>query len=136
MALSKDRSTPYRKGDDVGHPVKAGALLYAGALVVLDGGYAAPGHEATGLIAVGRSEQPYDNRGGQDGDLTAAIRTGVLRFANDAAAPVERSHIGSLCYVVDDERVSASDGGGTRSVAGRIFDLEDAGVWIDVGPVG
>ncbi len=135
MPLFKDRNTPYRKGDDVGHPVQANALIYAGALVVLDGGYAAPGREATGLIAVGRSEQRYDNRGGLDGGLTAVMRTGVLQFSNDSANPVTRTDIGQACYIVDDATVSASDGGGTRSVAGRVFDLDASGVWLCVGPI-
>ncbi len=135
MALSKDRNTPYRNGDDVGHPLKAGVRIYAGALTVLDGGYAAPGREAPGLIALGRSEQHYDNREGQDGGVTGVFRTGVLHFDNDSADPVTRATLGTACYIVNDHTVSASDGGGARSVAGRSFDLDDQGVWVDVGPV-
>lgn len=135
MALSRDRHTPQRTGDEVAHPVKGGVRLYAGALVVLEAGYAAPGREASGLIAVGRSEKRTDNTTGQDGDLTVEIRTGTFRFANDSVDPVTQADCGSACFVVDDETVSASDSGGARSVAGRIIELENAGVWVQVGPV-
>lgn len=134
MALSRDRNTPMRNGDAIGYPLKAGVILYAGALTVLDAGYAAPGREASGLVAVGRSEQQYDNRHGQDGGLTATIRTGVFQYANDSAAPLDRTHIGSRCFVVDDAAVSASDNGGARSAAGRVVDIDSSGVWVQMGP--
>lgn len=134
MALSKDRNTPARAGDQVSDPVAAGAVIYAGALVVLNGtGYAEPGSTATGLTARGRADEQVDNTGGADGDKTVSVRRGVFRFGNSGADPIDRTHIGGTAYIVDDEIVAATDGTGTRSAAGEIVDVDGDGVWVRIG---
>ena len=135
MALAKDRDTKERAGADFGYPVASGKLIYAGALVCLSAtGYAEPGDVATTLIAVGRAEAKVDNSAGGDGDLTVRVRPGVFRFDNSADADaITRAEIGDNCYVVDDATVAKTSGTATRSIAGRIVDVDDVGVWVAIG---
>ena len=133
MALNKDRNTPTREGADVVHPVAAAKTIYAGALVVLNAtGYAEPGSTATTLTAAGRAEERVDNSAGANGALTIRVRRGVFRFSNHGDA-VTRTEIGESCYIVDDQTVAKTDGTGTRSVAGKVIDLDGSGVWVEVG---
>lgn len=134
-ALTKDRDTPSRDGTTVSHPVAAGAHIYAGALVVLNAssGYAAPGSTATGLVALGRAEGVADNSSGADGAVAVVVRKGCYRYANLVSDPVTRTGIGGNCYIVDDQTVAATSDTNTRSVAGKVVDLDASGVWVLVG---
>ncbi|MFH0299814.1 hypothetical protein AAFX91_21785 [Bradyrhizobium sp. 31Argb] len=135
-ALAADRMTPRRAATDVYHyDVKGAAKIYAGALTVLNAGYAAPGSVATGLVAVGRAEHYADNSAGTNGDIKVKVRAGIFRFANSAAADqITRAEIGANCYVVDDQTVAKTDGSAARSVAGKVVDVD--GVWVATGPGG
>lgn len=130
VALTSDRDTPERDGKSFEFPVAAATKIFAGSLVVLNAGNAEPGSTATGLAAVGRADESVDNSAGAAGDERVKVRRGVFRFANDGTDTVTRSHIGGSAYVVDDQTVAATDGTGTRSAAGTIVDVDDAGVWV------
>lgn len=137
-ALTKDRNTPERTGKEFSFPVKADTRIFAGAIVVLAAGLAEPGRTATGLTAVGRAEAHADNRNGENGDLDVPVRAGVFRFDNSASADlITRAEIGTDAWIVDDQTVAktgALDGGNpTRSKAGRIVDVDDLGVWVQLG---
>lgn len=132
MALSTDRNTPLRTGDNVVHPMAGAKKIYAGSLVVLNAtGYAEPGSTATTLIAAGRAEAQVDNSAGANGALTITVRRGVFRFTNHSDA-VTRTEIGKSCYIVDDFTVAKTNGTGTRSVAGKVIDLDSSGVWVEI----
>ena len=132
-ALTNDRNTPYRQGDVYRHPVDGGKLIFAGALVVLAAGFAEPGKTGANLVAVGRAERTVDNRNGGDGDVFIDVRRGVFQFENSADADeIERSDIGSTAYVVDDQTVAKTHATNTRSKAGTIVDVDDAGVWVEI----
>jgi hypothetical protein len=133
MALTQERDTPERSGDFVVHPMAAAKKIYAGALVVLNAGYAAPGSTATGLVATGRAEETVDNTSGGHGDLSIKVRRGIFRYANSGGGDaIGRTEIGKTCYIVDDQTVAKTDGTGTRSAAGKVIDVESAGVWVEV----
>jgi hypothetical protein len=133
MPLTSDRNTPVRDGANITHPVAASKKIYAGSLVVLNAtGYAEPGSTATTLTAAGRAEAQVDNSAGADGALTITVRRGIFCFANHSDA-VTRTEIGKSCYIVDDQTVAKTDGTGTRSVAGKVIDLDGSGVWVEVG---
>ncbi|MBI1262957.1 MAG: hypothetical protein GC184_14665 [Rhizobiales bacterium] len=133
MPLTADRDTAAREGSGVSHPVKAATKIFAGALVCLDAaGWAVPGSAATTLKAVGRAEERVDNSAGANGDLTIQIKRGVFRFKNSGTDAIDRSDIGATAYVQDDETVAATDGTGTLSAAGKIIDLDAAGVWVEI----
>jgi hypothetical protein len=95
-------------------------------------GYATPGATATGLKGVGRAEAQADNSSGAAGDIAVDVRKGVFRYANSSGGDaVARANIGATCYIVDDATVALTDGTGTRSAAGTVFDVDSDGVWVE-----
>lgn len=133
-ALTADRNTPARPGTDFGFPVAAATLIYAGAIVCLNaGGYAVKGSAAVGLKTVGMSRSRVDNSAGANGALMVPVERGTFRFANSAAGDaIVLADVGADCYVVDDQTVGKTDGSGARSVAGKIRDVDAAGVWVEI----
>ena len=91
-----------------------------------------PSATATTLKAVGVSEHRADNTGGAAGAIRVRCRKGPHRFANSAAADaIALTDVGSDCYIVDDQTVAKTNGTNTRSVAGKVFDVDADGVWVD-----
>jgi hypothetical protein len=132
-ALAADRDTPRRDGHDLSYPVDAAKKIFQGALVVMKAGFLNPGATALNLIAVGRAKSTVDNSAGLAGDLQAPVERGVFRFANSAAGDlIALTEVGKLCYIVDDQTVAKTDGGGTRSAAGTVRDVDVAGVWVEI----
>jgi len=133
MALTNDRQTPRRSGDILTLPAAAAKLFYAGSLVARDAaGNATPGATATTLKGVGRCRERVDNSAGLAGALNVNIEKGIFPYANSVGDPCSAADIGNDCYIVDDETVSKTNAGGnSQSVAGKIFDVDAAGVWVD-----
>lgn len=133
--LSQDRNTPEAIGEVEAYPVLAATKIYAGSMTVLDSsGWAKPGVTATGLICVGRAQEQVDNTDGASGDAMVKVKRGVFRFANSAGGDaITKAEIGDNCYIVDDQTVAKTDGTGTRSIAGRIEQVDDQGVWVRMG---
>ncbi|MDR0701317.1 MAG: hypothetical protein LBF61_02740 [Azoarcus sp.] len=137
-ALSSARNTPQRAGDVFDFPVKANVHGYQGGIAVLNGGYAAPATTATGLIAIGRFETDADNTGGANGAFLVKVRRGIFRYANSASTEqITQADAGADCYLVDDQTVgktaALSSSNPTRSRAGRVVAVDDAGVWVQIG---
>lgn len=132
MPLTSDRPTRERSGDLREPPVKAATKIYAGAMAGVDAsGWAVPMSTALNLKALGRAEHQVDNSDGANGDARVRIKAGIFQFANSADADaIARSDIGADCYAVDDQTVAKTSGTNTRSVAGKIFDVDDQGVWV------
>jgi len=131
-ALTADRNTPMRSGQTLIMPVAGGKKIYAGALVAKNSnGYAVPGEAVTGLIGLGRAEASVDNTTGSDGSVVVEIRKGVFRFSNSSGSDeITKREIGLDCYIVNDQTVAKTDGIGSRSRAGKVFDVEPDGVWV------
>ena len=133
-ALNGARNTKERVGEVEEYPVKASAHCYLGGLAVLNGGYAAPGTAATGLIALGRFEAEADNSSGAAGAIKACVKRGKFLFANSASTDaIAQADVGADCYIVDDQTVAKTTATGTRSRAGIICAVETAGVWVQIG---
>lgn len=134
-ALTADRTTPERAGEEYSFGVAAAKKLYAGALVALNAsGYATLGATATGLIGVGRAEEMVDNSAGSDGDLTVRVRAGIFRFGNSSAGDlIAIADIGKTAWIVDDQTVAKTSASSTRSPAGTIVDVDSQGVWVRLG---
>ena len=130
-ALAKDRNTPVRPGDIISVPVKAATKIYAGSLVVADGGYAKPAAKAASLIALGRAEEAVDNSSGANADVSVRVRRGVFRWATIAAAAgkVTVAEIGKDVYIADDQTVDKRDTG--TSKAGKCIEVDSDGVWVE-----
>ncbi len=131
-ALTADRDTLRLEGAErFVFPVKAATTIYAGSLVVLDAGYAAPGRTATGLRAIGRAEARVANAGAA-GAEKIEVRRGCFRFGNSGGGDlIALTEVGAACYIVDDQTVAKTDGSGTRSIAGIVRDVDTAGVWVE-----
>lgn len=134
MALTKDRNTQRRDGVTFEYPAKSGVKFYAGGLAVIGAdGFAKPGVTGLNLTPAGRIEHQVDNTAGADGDVRVRVTKGVFRFDEAAGDPLDRSHVGKTCYLVDDHTVAATNGANTRSAAGRVMDVEDDGtVWVEI----
>ncbi len=131
-ALTGDRNTPERSGDYRAIPAAAGVLLYAGAMGAVNAaGFLVPMSTALGLKGAGRIEQRIDNTGGAAGAQTAQVYAGIHRYDNSAAADaLTKADINSDCYGVDDQTVAKTSATNTRSVAGKVFDVDADGVWV------
>lgn len=139
--LTTDINTPERRGNYIKLLVEANTVIYGGALVALNAsGYAVPGTEATGLRAIGRAEERAVNLG-VAGAAMVKVKHGIFLWDNSTGADsITKKDIGADCYIVDDHTVALTDGstlagGGveaTRSKAGRVFDIDDQGVWVEV----
>jgi hypothetical protein len=134
MALTQDRMTKRRSGDAFNDPVAASTTLFAGALVCLNAaGNAVPGSASTTLVARGIAVERVVNSGSAGDERVETIR-GCFPFKNSASGDlITRADIGKPAYIVDDQTVAKTDGTGTRSAAGLIIDLDDDGVWVDIG---
>ncbi|WP_457647372.1 hypothetical protein [Profundibacter sp.] len=132
-ALTEDRNTPQSMGDNRVGPVAASAQIFAGALLMRNAaGYLVNGQTATGAHGVGRAHAAADNSAGADGDVTVRFDPGVFRYEN-SPPPTDQitvADIGSVAWIVDDQTVAKTNGGGTRSAAGLIEDVDALGVWV------
>ena len=135
MALSAAITNPKEKRPILRHlPVAANAVGFVGGIAVMDAGFLKPGSTDTGLVAVGRLEEDYDNTGGANGAISATVRKGCFPFNNSAGADeIDLTDIGATAYIVDDETVALTDDTGARSAAGEIFDVNEYGVWVLLG---
>jgi hypothetical protein len=134
-AATADRNTAAREGASFSDPVAAATKIFAGTIVVLNAaGNAVPGLTALNLVVRGRARELADNSAGAAGDINVDSESGVFRFGNSAAGDaITRAEIGDDCYIVDDQTVAKTDGGGTRSKAGKIIDVDAVGVFVRLG---
>ncbi len=133
-ALTADRNTKERDAKTFSFPVKTNTVIYAGSIVVIDAtGYAAPGSVATTHKCVGRAAEKVNNNPGADGALQVKVERGCFRFLNSAAGDaIALADVGADCYIVDDQTVAKTNGAATRSVAGKIRDVDANGVWVEI----
>lgn len=131
-ALASDRHTPSRSGKSRSFPVKGATRIHAGALVaVTAAGLAVPGSTSATLKGVGRAEARVDNSAGGDGAARIEVGAEIYRFDNSAGADeITAGSIGDPAFIVDDHTVAKTDGTGTRSKAGTVFDVDGIGVWV------
>ena len=132
-ALIQDRPTLRRPGEQIEPPVGANARIFAGALVAINAtGFAVAGATGATLKGAGVAERRADNTGGVDGAIRVRLSKTPHAFANSAAADaITLADIGSDCYMVDDQTVAKTNGSNTRGRAGRVYDVDADGVWVD-----
>jgi hypothetical protein len=133
-ATTTERDTQRRDGCLAAYGVLANAKVLAGTIACLSAtGFAQGGATSTTLKAVGVFEISVDNTGGADGATKAVVRRDRwFRFGNSSAADlITVADIGNNAYIVDNQTVAKTDGTATRSIAGKIRDVGDDGVWIE-----
>jgi hypothetical protein len=107
MPLAAARNTKRKDGKLVAVPVAAGAKIFKGGLVILDGGYAKAGAQLPGVIFVGVAYETVDNTGGAAGAVNVRIETdGTHEFKGDGVA----ADLGKVVYLSDDETVKKAAG--------------------------
>ncbi len=129
-------------------PMGTGAVLYLGALVCLNAtgflvrGAVSASLKAVGIVAPQSGQVPTDNitNSGADGAKSAEIYyQPVAKLNNDGSDPVGVADKETACYIVDDNTVSRTSNGSTRSPAGKVVQVDDAtsptgaGVWVAIG---
>lgn len=132
-ALTADRDTVSRAGLLFSYPAKSGVLFFVGAIAAIDTatGLITKGAASTTLKGAGIVQEQIDNTAGADGAVNVTIRRGQWRVANSAGADqLTLKEVGATAYIVDDQTVAKTDGGGTRSIAGTVVDIDPGGVWV------
>lgn len=111
-------------------PVKAGAIIRQGAVVMLNQGYAEEAGPGTGKVALGVAQEHVDNTGGANGEKIVLVRRGVFRLENDPADPVGPTELGKDVYATGPNTVAKTSTG--RSKVGRALRLDGPYVWVEV----
>lgn len=139
-ALSTERLSPQLAGSSgplpakLYLPVKGSTKIYAGSIVALNAGYAAPASSALGLVAIGKALSTVDNSTGSDGDLSIEVQIGAFHFENSTSGDaIAQANVGSMCYLADDQTVALTSNAGARSLAGQILQIDSTGVWVLLG---
>ena len=131
-ALSAPRNTPRRERTTRHVPIGAGVKLIAGGMAGINpAGFLVPVTAVATLKGIGRIEQTIDNLTGANGAVLAETALGTFRYENSASADlITRADIGSDAYGVDDQTVAKTSATNSRSIVGKIFDVDDQGVWV------
>lgn len=133
-ATTTDRNTQQRVGGRRVFPLAASTLIPFGVIACLNAsGLLVNGATSTTLKAVGMSAANVDNSAGAASAKSGEVLTGVYGpFANSASTDqITLADVGNDCYIVDNQTVAKTNGTSTRSVAGRIYDVDANGVWIE-----
>ena len=126
-ALAKNHSrTRVGIGQRFVDPVAAAKHIFAGAMVALDAAGNAIPAIPTGTVMRGVALEEADNTTGSAGDASVPIERGPFLVANDGS--IDRTHIGTSVYVVDDNTVGDM---GTL-LAGKCLDVTTMGVVVDI----
>jgi hypothetical protein len=148
-ALTNSRNTPEMA--DGGRirvfAVEANTNIYLGAIVALNAaGNAVPCSATTTTAniqrAIGRAERMINGTVGQNalnnpgaaGAISVAARKGVFLYSQDGS--ITAANLGSCCFALDDNNVTAADRASGASVqqyavAGQVVAIESGQVWID-----
>jgi hypothetical protein len=134
-AATKDRDTQQRAGQGRAFPVAASTVLFAGVIACVNAsGQLVNGATATTLKCVGVTRARIDNGAGAAGAVQGEAWGGVYGpFDNSASTDqIARADIGADCWIVDNQTVAKTNGTNTRSVAGKVWDVDaDGRVWVN-----
>lgn len=131
-ALNKGRNTVRKEGDYAAYPLKAGAKIFAGGIVCIDGsGYAVPGADTAGHKFGGISRMYADNTSGSGGDQQVEVwRRGSFELSTSG---IGRANVGDQVCVVDDQTVNLAAVTANDVPCGRISEYNSAtSVFVDI----
>ncbi len=142
-ALSADKDVQERQsgfsqrvGDFGSGAIVDSTVLYKGALVCFDQNDSKikEGATATTLVAMGVCRKQVTT-GASNTEPPPEVDSGIFKFENSAAGDaIADADAGNICYIVDDQTVAKTNGGATRSAAGRVYAVDSDGVWVVVNP--
>lgn len=130
VALTDNRNTQQRIGDQIAGMLGASQTIFAGAIIMRNvAGQLVKGATATGSFGVGRAEDMATST--TAGVTPLRVGRGTFVFANSAAADaITAAEIGTVCFIVDDQTVAKTNGTNTRSPAGVVENVDANGVWV------
>lgn len=135
MPQTAERGTLRRNGNMAVFPVAAATRMWAGSIACAQTGaaFVTKGATSTTLRGIGMVDETADNTAGSAGAISVKVRRdGWFQFANSSAGDlITVADIGADCYIVDDMTVAKTSGGATRSIAGKVRDVDTGGVWIE-----
>ena len=112
-------------------PVEAATNIWGNTMVAINAaGNAVPASANPALQVIGRCERQALNTvaagsSGIAGALSVDVRPGAYWWNNSTGADlIAPANAGQLCYAADDNTVALTDGGGTRPVAGIIYNMK------------
>lgn len=128
-------SKVYREGERF--PVKLDAAVVApsGGLVLIGTDGLAQGAAAADQICLGVWDEAVDTTGLPAGTTALCQRGQHYLLKNDLADPLVQADLGMPVYASGLDTVARTDGGGTRSQAGRFmgFDVQNPSkVWVEI----
>lgn len=146
MVLAAPRkSQKYAGGGINAYGVVAGVNFFSGGLALLVGGFLRPARAGQGISALIQANDAADGivvglfnqtgaGGAANGDIVTEVEEGTFLFKNSAGADaITGALVGKHCFVIDDETVAATGGGGVRPRAGIVREVSADGVWVTLG---
>lgn len=129
------KDTPRRDGIVVSLPVAAGKQIEEGAIAALTAaGFLVDATDEDAAQIVGRANEEAINLDGTAGDLRIDVqRKNAFLFGNSTGADeVKVVHLFSNCYLVDAYTVAGVAGDPARLVAGKVIEISQEGVWVEI----
>lgn len=132
-ALARERTTRGAKLSRGTYTVAAAVTIFKGALVCLNSsGLAIPGTTVAGgaVAAVGKATHTAL------ASTEVEVEFGAFQWENSAAGDaIAADDVTKVAFVVDDQTVALTDGGGAaRIIAGVITEVRDGKPYIDMSP--
>ena len=132
-AATADRNTLAQMGYRRGFPVEATTVIHGGTMACINAsGRLTKGATSAALKCVGVAQARIDNAAGAAAAINGEVDAGVFGpFDNSAAGDaITLADVGSDCFIVDDQTVAKTSASATRSVAGKVWNVSPAGVWV------
>lgn len=124
-SLTQDRNTP-RRGSPIQVADQVAAVIFAGAMYTLD----ATGGAKPAVAADKKPVRAVATQHTAPGDELVPGERAIFRFDNSAGAgEIKRWDIGSNAFVADDHTVAKTG----SCIAGEVIDVDDVGVWVEIG---
>lgn len=135
MALTADKKVIKATGEWLVHPepplyAAASTLIYGGGVVAVStvgasAGYVVNGTALASLTVLGVARFRADNSAGAAGDIKVSVDRAPHWLDNSAGDDeLANEHVGKYCFLVDNETVSLTSGGGARPVCGRVMGVD------------
>lgn len=133
-ATTANRNTQVMQGILRQFSLAAGQVIPAGVLACVNAaGLLVNGSADATLRCVGITRHRVDATGALDGQVKATTEVGVFGpFANSAGGDqLTTADCTQDCYIVDNQTVAKTNGGGARPVAGKVWCVTADGVWVN-----
>lgn len=119
-----------RMGVKRAYPVAAATSLHVNAIAVLAAGLAVGLADAIGTEKCAGVVTFAVNNSGANGAVRVEVEAGEHKFAT---TDIVAADVGVNAYFVDDHTVSKSHDTNSRPLAGKIIQIDDDGVWVELG---